>query len=206
MKTKLIVLLLLFSAVVSAKENHISVKRWFGLSTGWVLKDVDANYNDDDGIKRQQLVSNTLQVGFSFAPTFGKLGLGMYSGLYYEFTLNNKFITYMEDGTKTTMYADQNPEMNSNGPMQSLYLPIHFQYNYRINPNMSLYSSVGPSFELPIINQKNRFYPNIFLGARLGFQVYGVQISVLTEWGLASRKLVNSHFHRPLSIQLSYMF
>ena len=192
-----------------AKDYQISVKRWFGVSAGWVLKDnISSNiqFMDPKGTyvytANIHELNNALQIGLSFAPTFGKLGLGMYTGLYYELSWAMKKIEYRDDGTKT---VSQNPSMSYANPIQTLYLPAHFQYNYLINPNMSLYTSAGPSFEFNI----STGFPKcaFLLGARCGFQAYGVQISLLTEWGIyTSPKLIDYGIHRPLSIQLSYMF
>ena len=219
--------------------ESINIKRWFGVTVGWVFKERVYQVNGDMTLMDRQTgvdygtvrdmketsYGNTLQVGFTFSPSF-KYGLGLYSGVYYEHTWAMKqeltwiaprattqenidlpiVITEeqtLSDGTKRRWFGSY---------VNSLYIPIHFQYQYNINPNMKLAISAGPSFEVGL-NEPNYRYNksrfNLLMGGRVGFQMYGAQISIATEWGVIKENFGNStyaHYHRPISIQLSYMF
>ena len=230
-------------------HERIDIKHWFGLSAGWVLKDKFMNagdvnlYDDYSGNMiyamqdcKVQSLGNTLQVGFIFAPTFGKYNLGLYTGLFFEHTWAMKQITTWNPGINSSVsnsamelengkiIAEEEPMYNGvrikwfGAYENSLYLPIHFQYKYNFNPNMNIYVSIGPSFEFGLdeydgyssssFDYYTKSKINVLIGGKCGFQLYGAQISLLTEWGVTSSKYydITAHYHRPISIQLSYMF
>lgn len=226
------------------EHKSISVKRWFGITVGWVLRDrvqkVDEMPLTDNSGNilttlsnyKSQSLGNTLQIGFTFAPSFGKYGLGFYTGIYFEHTWAMKQVhtwdpIYSSAGSELEtgkvviedepVYDGHRVKWFGNFENQ-LYLPIHFQYKYDFNPNVNLYASVGPSFEFGL--GKVNYYSsssfdyytnskiNILMGGRVGFQLYGAQISVTSDWGISHETYydISSRYHRPISIQISYMF
>lgn len=215
-------------------KEPISIKHWFGISAGWVFRDRVVNFGDintpvitDSGKGgynfKQQSLGNTLQVGFTFTPTF-RYGLGLYTGLYFEHTWAMKQInTWDPDPLIESTTSNPTAEdidvgrevitkqtykwFGSYGNV--LYIPIHFRYKYDLNPNMNISASVGSSFELGLDKGNYKSNVNVLMGARFSLQLHSVQISVLTDWGISPEKIldgISAFYHRPISIQLSYMF
>lgn len=219
---------------VQKSNEPISIKRWFGISAGWAFRDRVVNFGDinttvisDSGKGgyhfKSQSLGNTMQIGFTFTPTF-RYGLGLYTGLYFEHTWAMKQIN--------TWDPDPLIESTTNNPTAEdidvgrevitkqtykwfgayenvIYLPIHFRYKYDLNPNMNISASVGPSFEFGLNKGDYKSNVNVLMGARFGFQLHGIQISLLTDWGISPEKIldgISAFYHRPISIQLSYMF
>ena len=219
---------------VQKTKEPISIKHWFGISAGWVFRDRVVNFGDinipvitDSGKGgynfKQQSLGNTLQVGFTFTPTF-RYGLGLYTGLYFEHTWAMKQInTWDPDPLIESTTSNPTAEdidvgrevitkqtykwFGSYGNV--LYIPIHFRYKYDLNPNMNISASVVSSFELGLDKGNYKSNVNVLMGAKFGLQLHSVQISVLTDWGISPEKILDgiyAFYHRPISIQLSYMF
>lgn len=230
MKVKLTILFILFSTIALAQNDSIllaqndsivntqksvsTFKRWFGISAGWVMKeDIVSNIFITDGSGNlgnltQKMFGNTVQVGFSFAPSFGKYGLGLYTGLYYEHTWGTKMINCITSPNNASYNDFGLPEESSyTWPYEhALYIPLHFQYKHEFSPDLNLYASAGPSFGIGFSPNKYA-YSTMYIGGKFGFQFYGVQISMLTEWGIVLKRLVADYIvARPISVQLSYMF
>ena len=217
-------------------KEPISIKHWFGISTGWVFRDRLVNYGDVPLVDhwgdflmtisnyKQQSLGNTLQIGFTFIPTF-RYGLGLYTGLYFEHTWAMKQINTWDPVIFSAgeSEVDDGREVITEEPIlyngtrikwfgayeNVIYLPIHFQYKHELKPNMCISASVGPSFEFGLDKGDYKSNVNVLMGARFGFQLHGVQISLLTDWGISPEKIldgISAFYHRPISIQLSYMF
>lgn len=223
---------------VQKSNEPINIKRWFGISAGWAFRDRVVNFGDintpvisDSGKGgyhfKSQSLGNTMQIGFTFTPTF-RYGLGLYTGLYFEHTWAMKQInTWDPNGVTVSVSGnsameDIGREVITKEPIYNgtrikwfgayenvIYLPIHFRYKYDLNPNMNISASVGPSFEFGLDKGDYKSNVNVLMGARFGFQLHGVQISLLTDWGISPEKIldgISAFYHRPISIQLSYMF
>jgi len=218
MKVKLTILFVLLSATLLAQDNANAlksaspIKRWFGISAGWVMKEVivkDIYLMDESGrdlgITTEKQFGNAVQIGFSFAPSFGKYGLGLYTGLYYEHTWGSH--GYNAGATDMLGMGYAYGSFRWSGE-HALYLPLHFQYKHEFSRDMRIYASVDPSLEIGFSSSNyTSCFPIIYGGCKFGFQFYGVQLSMLTEWGVGFRKLVGDPINaRPISIQLSYMF
>ena len=220
-------------------SNTHSVKRWFGLSIGWIFRDNICSYTNklqnsagkivEYSTYTAQTMGNTLQVGFTFSPTFGNKGFGLYSGLYYEHTWGMKYVTMnkVKDAQKNTLFENKQEILESQyyknglpsklfeGIDDELFIPIHFQYMHAFDKDMRLYVSVGPGFEYSISKSRNLDIvsnTNIVLGCRFGFQVYGAQLSLVSDWGVFPHVIKQNYgdrnifYHRPISVQISYMF
>lgn len=225
------------TAKSQSPKQDVNFKRWFGISAAWVFRDVmlitEAEFQNMSGESlssatyMEQTLSNALQIGFTFAPCFGDKGLGLYTGFYYERAWAMKYLSVsygspLLENTRRERYPKANDTrqqwLGAYGNV--LYLPIHFQYRHAFNANMNTSVSLGPSFEFgldKVYTTNRRENVNVLLGCRVGFQLYGAQISLLTDWGVRPFKvwrygvtqngdLVDLFRHRPISIQLSYMF
>ena len=241
-------------------HERVNIKRWFGITLGWVFRDRMTNIGKfyssdvhDDYINNQyfvldnykvQSLGNTLQIGFTFSPTFGNVGLGLYSGLYFEHTWAMKQISTWNpnhignvncsEELRTGKLVITKESYDNNGKRikwfgayeNALFLPIHFQYKYNFNPNMSVSASAGVSLVFGLDNDSYYSYPshvNVLLGTRCGFQLYGIQVSLVSDWSISPEKVTYDislkhdmssnltittpcFYHRPISVQLSYMF
>ncbi len=218
--------------VINNEPRVLKIKRWFGISAGWVFRDLieasEVKMTDMSGTILtttkvvEQTLSNAIQVGLTFSPTFGQKGLGLYTGLYYERSWAMKYMrnttgTKYGNGVTAIRYPqDFDYRYTWLGVFGDvLFIPLHFQYKRPFNYNLNISISAGPSFEFGLDQMEgvhNGDRINILLGCRFSVQLYGLQLSLITDWGIrpySSIKYeanVKGFRHRPVALQLSYMF
>ena len=241
--------------------------RWFGFSVGYVWKNLESNMEQTGysgssfGFPNFKYYGNTLQIGFTFNPTF-KYGLGLYTGLYYEHTFADKmtwnlgantilggessgsqtYSEYKEDYNNSAHGYNKDVPLWFKNYTDALFLPLHLQYKKEFVPEVAILVSAGFSFEFAAkkytrninldgtyqdVNWGWKTKVQTYAGGRIGFQIYGVQITATTDWalykvfgkkqvrdlGVSSEDYINSlpnnygeNLTRPISVQLTYFF
>ncbi len=126
--------------VPPVKNNIAKVKNDYhsvGFSVGYVSKYWKYKLNDGtsgkSGIWDDKPVSGLqagLRTDFYFSPKV--FGLGLSTGLYYEYYRSKSDSQYTEDGDYDLIFQEH-----------SLYLPIHLIYRFDINENVGLYIKGG---------------------------------------------------------------
>lgn len=158
-----------------------------------------------------------IQTGLRYEPQF-KYGLGLSTGLYWEYYRSKSGEIYNND----RIYNEH-----------SLYLPLHFKYNWNLSRNFSLFAETGPSFDYGLTTsisifekgenepsfQINEIYENPDLGYPhkrfnasfdfgAGLRWGPMQLNVGTGLGLlniSSAPGIKVRQNKPLTASLSYM-